>query len=71
MNFLEFNQKFPTEEKVIEYFIKIRYEEVVVLIVEVIRFTEEKTNQNCLLASIVIIHSLFLKILFLKIVIPI
>ena len=29
MNFLEFNQKFPTEEKVIEYFINIRYEEVV------------------------------------------
>ena len=29
MNFLEFHQKLPTEEKVIEYFIKIKNEEVV------------------------------------------
>ena len=29
MNFLEFNKKFPTEEKVIKYFINIRYEEVI------------------------------------------
>ena len=28
MNFLEFNQKFPTEESIIKYFINIRYEEV-------------------------------------------
>ena len=27
MNFIEFQDKFPTEEKVIEYFIKIRYKE--------------------------------------------
>lgn len=28
MNFLEFHQKFPTEESIIKYFINIRYEEV-------------------------------------------
>ena len=63
MNFLEFNRKFPTEEKVIEYFIKIRYEEAICPHLGNHKVYRRK-DQPKLFTYKQIIHFLFLKIPF-------